>query len=96
MGASTERFEFGLIKFEVELKASALEELKKLPRKDQLRISGVITILSVNPLPPASFKLTGRDGYQIRIGDYRLIYTVNASKLIVLVIKIGHREDVYR
>ena len=85
-----------MIKFEVEVKASALKELKKLQRKDRLRISGVITSLSVNPLPPASIKLAGRDGYRIRIGDYRLIYTVNASKLIVLVIKIGHREDVYR
>ena len=96
MGASKERFEFGLIKFEVEVRASALKELKKLQRKEQLRISGVITILSANPLPPASFKLTGRDGYRIRIADYRLIYTVNASKLIVLVIKIDDREDVYR
>ena len=96
MGAGKERFESGLIKFEVEVKASALKELKKLQRKDQLRISGVITSLSVNPLPPASIKLTSRDGYRIRIGDYRLIYTVNASKLIVLVIKIGHGEGVYR
>lgn len=96
MGTSKERFEFDLIQFEVELATNALKELKKLERKEQLRISGVLTSLSHNPLPPASAKLKGRDGYRIRVGDYRLIYKVDKTKLIILVIKIGQRADVYR
>lgn len=55
-------------------------------RKDQLRISGVIDLLAQNPLPPKALKLSGRDGYRIRVGNYRIIYTFNNRVFKVLVI----------
>jgi mRNA interferase RelE/StbE len=75
---------------------SAQKTLKSLSRKQQLRIIGVIDSLVVNPFPPASAKLKGRDGFRIRTNDYRIIYTVENQKLIVRVIAIGHRKDIYR
>jgi mRNA interferase RelE/StbE len=69
--------------------------MKKIPKKDLLRISGVIDSLAENPLPPKSLKLTGRDGYRIRVGKYRIIYTFNNRVFKVLVIQIGHRKNAY-
>ena len=75
---------------------SALKELKDLPRKLQLRIIGVIDALAQNPYPPACSKLKGREGFRIRTNDYRIIYTVENKKLIVHVIAIGHRKEIYK
>ena len=75
---------------------SAQKTLKSLPRKQQLRIIGVIDSLAENPFQPASLKLKGRDGFRIRTSDYRIIYIVENQKLIVHVIAIGHRKDIYR
>lgn len=84
-----------MIKYEVEIKRSAQKALKAIPKKDQLRISGVIDLLAENPLPPKALKLSGRDGYRIRVGNYRIIYTFNNRVFKVLVIQIGHRKNIY-
>jgi mRNA interferase RelE/StbE len=84
-----------LNRYEVEVKKSAQNTLKKIPKRDQLRISGVIDSLAENPLPPKALKLTGRDGYRIRVGKYRIIYTFNNRIFTVLVIHIGHRKNAY-
>jgi mRNA interferase RelE/StbE len=84
-----------LIRYEVEIKKSALKSLKEIPKRDQLRISGIIDSLAENPLPPKALKLTGRDGYRIRVGKYRIIYTFNNRVFKVLVIQIGHRKNAY-
>ncbi len=96
MGAGSQRFEFALIRYEIEFKVSAAKSLKALPRKIQLRIAGVVETLATNPFPPASKKLTGRDAYRIRVSDYRLIYTVHENVLVVVVVAIGHRKEIYR
>ena len=75
---------------------SALKVLKEIPQKQQLRIVGVINSLAQNPYPPASLKLKGREGFRIRTNDYRIIYTVENKKLIVHVIAIGHRKEIYK
>ena len=49
-----------------------------------------------NPIPPKAKKLSGRDGYRIRVGDYRIIYEIQKSVLVVLIIDIGHRREIYR
>ena len=67
-----------------------------IPKPDQLRIVGVIDLLGDNPLPPKALKLRGREGYRIRVGDYRILYTFDGKVMTVLLIKIGHRKDVYR
>ncbi|MGD0691683.1 MAG: type II toxin-antitoxin system RelE/ParE family toxin [Acidimicrobiales bacterium] len=49
-----------------------------------------------DPRPPASRPLRGRDGYRLRVGDYRIIYTINDRVLLIVVVTVGHRRDVYQ
>jgi mRNA interferase RelE/StbE len=82
--------------YTVIVKKSAQKELDSLPKKLQLRIRGVIDLLAINPFPPNSKKLQGRDGYRIKTGDYRILYNVDGDQLLVLVLRVGHRRDIYR
>ena len=83
--------------YTIHFKNSALKELRKLPKKVADRIARDINNLSVNQRPPGSKKLKGiNELYRLRSGDYRVIYQVQDRVLIVLVIRIGDRKDVYR
>ncbi len=82
--------------YTVIIKKSAQKELDSIPKKLQLRIIGVIDLLAVNPFPPNAKKLQGREGFRIRTSDYRILYNVDGDQLSVMVIRIGHRKDVYR
>ena len=82
--------------YQVIITKSAAKSLKTLPKKIQARVVGVIDLLAENPFPPASKKLKGRDGYRIRTNDYRIIYTVENNLLIINVVLIGHRKEIYR
>lgn len=81
--------------YEIELRPAALRALKKIDRQDQPRIRGAIALLAVDPRPPGAKALRGRDGLRIRVGDYRIIYTVQDSKLLIVVVTLGHRREVY-
>lgn len=59
------------------------------------RIRGAIELLAVDPRPPASRRLGGRPAYRVRVGDYRILYTVEDGVLLVVVFRLGHRRDVY-
>ena len=78
------------------IKPSAVKELEALPAKDRRRLVARLQRLSSDPRPPGSEKLSGHDLYRIRQGNYRVLYSVEDLALIVLVIKIGHRREVYR
>ena len=82
--------------YTVIIKKTAQKELDSIPKKLQLRIRGAIDLLAVNPFPPNSKKLKDREGYRIRTSDYRILYNVNGNDLMVLVVRIGHRRDIYR
>lgn len=82
--------------YSIEVKKKAQKYLSTIPKKDKLRIVGAVELLRENPLPPKSLKLKGRDGYRIRIGEYRIIYSISSNRLTVLVIIIGHRRDIYQ
>ena len=83
--------------YTVELRPSARRELLKLARHDQLRLIRAMDALAANPRPKGVKKLTGPDDlYRIRVGDYRIVYQIHDDRLIVLVVRIGHRKDVYR
>ncbi|MGL5929541.1 MAG: type II toxin-antitoxin system RelE family toxin, partial [Dermatophilaceae bacterium] len=69
---------------------------RKVDRTQQKRIQGVISLLGEDPRPPASRPLRGRDGFRVRVGDYRVIYTIHDDVLLVVVVTLGHRRDVYR
>ena len=81
--------------YKVTFLRAARKELEELPRKMQLRISGVIALLAVNPFPTNSKKLIGREGYRIRTSSYRILYNVDKGILKILIVRIGHRRDVY-
>jgi mRNA interferase RelE/StbE len=82
--------------FSIELSHSARKALKRLSRKDQELVFAVLETLKENPTPPKSLKLRGRDGYRIRVGELRVIYTFEKGRLIILILDIGHRREVYR
>ena len=83
-------------RYEVRLTRQAAKQLASLERSMQLRIAGVIELLSTNPFPPKAQKLRGREAWRVRVGDYRLLYTVNQGELVVVVIRIAHRRELYR
>ena len=83
-------------RFEVIFKRSVAKDLRQIPKKDVLRILKRIESLNVEPLPAGVEKLSGHDKYRIRQGVYRILYEIRNSELIVVVVKIGHRRDVYK
>ena len=74
---------------------SAPKQLDKLPNVIATRIENKLLELEQDPRPPGCKKLKGRDAWRVRIGDYRVIYEINDGKLIVTVITVGHRREVY-
>lgn len=82
--------------FSISLTTSARKSLRKLSKKDQALIYAVLETLKVNPTPPKALKLTGRECYRLRVGDFRILYTFNRGELVVLVLDIGHRREIYR
>lgn len=80
----------------LKLTSKAEKELDRLDDKTALRISQKILQLANNPFGSNSQKLGGGKGYRIRIGDYRVVYTVDKLTKTVTIIKIRHRRDVYR
>ena len=84
------------VTYAVEILRSAQEQLARIDCQDQPRIISAIRELAGNPRPPGSKKLSGRPAWQIRIGAYRVIYEIQDHRLVILVVVIGHRREVYR
>ncbi len=85
------------MKYRIEIKRSAAKALKKIPKHDQKRISEKIDNLAENPPNPDTTKMKGNNPFhKIRIGDYRIVYEIQDDVLLILIIKIGHRKDIYR
>ncbi|MGD9857553.1 MAG: type II toxin-antitoxin system RelE/ParE family toxin [Planctomycetaceae bacterium] len=83
--------------YRVELKPRADKELRALPQSVQLRVVRALRDLSENPRPAGVKKLAGEtDLYRIRVGDYRVVYQIQDERLLVLVVRVAHRRDVYR
>ena len=81
--------------YRIELRPAALRALRRLDPQIRPRIQGAIALLAEDPRPPSSRQLRGRDGYRVRIGDYRIIYTIADHVLLIVVVTLGHRRDVY-
>jgi mRNA interferase RelE/StbE len=85
------------LKYRVEIEKSAAKELKKIPRPNQKRISIAIDNLAENLPNPDTTKMKGNNPFhKIRVGDYRIIYEIQNNVLLILIIKIDHRKDIYR
>lgn len=84
-------------RYEIRLSRRATKALAALERRDQQRIRAAIELLAENPRPPACIALVGEDGvYRVRVGDYRIVYEVVDDALLIHVVRIGHRREVYR
>ena len=82
--------------YEIDFQIDIKQYLKKLPKKDGEKILEAIESLAKDPRPRWIEKLKNRLGYRIRAGNYRIIYTVNDKKLIIFVIDVDDRKDVYK
>ena len=85
-----------MVRYKIQIKPSAKKELFKLPKKELRKVVDKIRSLSLNPRPPGCEKLSGEEKYRIRQGNYRIVYSIGDKLLIVIVVKIGHRKEVYR
>ncbi len=84
-------------KYEVLIKPSAVKEIESIgSKRDRQRIVSSIARLSFDPRPAGCEKLSGQEKYRIRKGQYRIVYSISEKELIVFVVKVGHRKDVYR
>ena len=84
------------MRYRVEILRRAARALSKLPEKDYRHVRDAIRALGEDPRPPGCKKLVGRDGWRTRVGRYRVIYEVNDAVLVVLVLDVGDRKDIYR
>ena len=83
--------------YSVELRRSAAKEIDKIKdKKGRQRIVDRIAALADDPRPPGCQKLAGQESYRIRQGVYRIVYTIEDDHLVVTVVKVAHRRDVYR
>ncbi len=84
-------------RIEVEVAPAALRQLRKLDPPARRRVQAAIELLADQPRPPGATKLAGGDGeWRVRTGDYRIIYEIHDQALLVLVVAVGHRRDIYR
>ena len=83
--------------YTIQFKPLALRQLEKLPREAQRRLSAKIEALREDPFPAGCKKMAAiPDAWRIRAGDYRVVYQVHRGVLLVIVLTVGHRKDVYR
>lgn len=85
------------MRYKIEFKPAALRQLKAIDLSIRRRIVAAIEQLADNPFPPSVKKMAGEPNrWRIRVGDYRVVYEVDSGKLLVLVVAIGHRREIYR
>jgi mRNA interferase RelE/StbE len=84
-----------MAKYSVLYTEAFYKSLDPIPKKDTKRILQKTRSLAEDPRPPGSQKLAGQEKYRIRQGNYRIIYKIEDDRLIVVVVKVGHRREVY-
>jgi mRNA interferase RelE/StbE len=85
------------VTYRVTFTTSAARQLRKLDPQARRRIQAAIELLSTDPRPPAATQLVGGGGeWRVRTGDYRIVYEIDDGELLVLVLAVDHRRDVYR
>lgn len=84
------------MRYHVQIKRTAAKQLARIDLVPRHRIEAAIVGLASRPRPPAARSLVGAEGYRLRIGDYRVVYTVADSVRVVSIVAVGHRRDIYR
>jgi mRNA interferase RelE/StbE len=83
------------VTYRVSILRRALKELEQLPAEHYARVRDAIRYLASDPRPADCLKLTGREGWRIRVGVYRVIYDIDDRQQLVTVLNVGHRRDIY-
>jgi mRNA interferase RelE/StbE len=85
------------VSYRIELEPSAVRQLRKLDPPDRRRIQAALELLADGPRPPASKMLVNSGGaWRVRVGDFRIVYEIEDDRLVVLVLALGHRREIYR
>lgn len=85
------------VTYRVDFAPAAVRQLRKLDPVARRRIQAVVELLATEPWPAGAKKLVGGDGeWRVRTGDYRVVYEIHDQVLLVLVVAVGHRRDIYR
>lgn len=82
--------------YRIEIAPAAARQLRKLDPTARRRVQAAIELLSTEPRPSGARKLVGDDAWRVRTGDYRIVYEIHDRVLVVLVVAVGHRRDIYR
>lgn len=82
--------------YRLEFRPAAVRALRRLDSTSVSRIRAALALLASEPRPPGARKLTGRDAYRVRVGDYRISYQIEDADRVVVVVVVCHRGDVYR
>ena len=85
-----------MAQYRVIIRKSVLKDMRGIPKKDARRIVAAIKSLADDPRPPGAKKLSGQERYRLRQGNYRILYEIEDDRLIVCVVRVGDRRDVYR
>lgn len=85
-----------MARYEIVMRRGVLKDLEPIPQKDVARIIAAIESLAENPRPTRSRKLSADERYRLRSGNFRILYSIEDERLVVCVVKVGHRKDVYR
>jgi mRNA interferase RelE/StbE len=83
-------------KYRIVFRKSVVQDLRPIPNRDLRKILATLQSLAEEPRPSGIEKLSGQDRYRVRQGNYRIIYEINDTDVVVVVVKVGHRKDVYR
>ena len=83
-------------RYRVVFRRSVARDLRRIPNRDVQRILSAIDSLAEEPRPPGCEKLSGQERFRVRQGNYRIIYEIEDEEVVVVVVKVGHRGDVYR
>ncbi len=86
-----------MAKYRIEVSATAEKQIRKLTKADQIRVLRAVQKLAKEPRPPGTRKLRDyEDVYRIRVGTHRILYSIESGRLLIIILKVGHRRDVYQ
>jgi mRNA interferase RelE/StbE len=86
-----------IARYEAQIARRAVKAIGTLPRREQQRVRAAIELLADNPRPPGCVALAGEErAYRVRVGDYRIGYEVLDQQLVIQVVRVAHRREVYR
>jgi mRNA interferase RelE/StbE len=85
-----------MVKYKIEIRKSAQREIESLQKSDLKAILKEIEKLSENPRRPGVIKLSGQEQYRSRVGRFRIVFEIHDSILLIIVVKVAHRKDIYR